>query len=100
MRGAIVEVSDAADVKFQWVSYVVGGFLIFSGIKMLVTDNQPGAVTNGFIARTVRKIIPVTRKLYGGKSFLRTRGLLLATPLLLVLVLVEICDVVFAVDSI
>jgi tellurite resistance protein TerC len=100
MRGAMIAVGAALVVKFSWVIYVFGGFLIYSGIKMLVADDKLDSVTNGFIARTVRKIIPVTRRLYGGRFFLRTRGLLLATPLLLVLVLVEICDVVFAVDSI
>jgi tellurite resistance protein TerC len=100
MRGAMIAVGAALVVKFSWVIYVFGGFLIWQGIKMLAIDKKPGSVTNGLVARTVRKIIPVTRKIYGGKFFLRTHGVLLATPLLLVLVLVEICDVVFAVDSI
>jgi tellurite resistance protein TerC len=100
MRGAMIAVGAALVVKFSWVIYVFGGFLIFTGIKMLVTDDKPGSVTDGLVARFLRRVIPVTRRLYDGKFFVRTHGILLATPLFLVLVLVEVTDVIFAVDSI
>jgi tellurite resistance protein TerC len=100
MRGAMIAVGAALVVKFSWVIYVFGGFLIFTGVKMLLVDDSPKSIADGIVARTVRRIVPVTRRLYDGKFFVRTHGLMLATPLLLVLVLVEITDVVFAVDSI
>jgi tellurite resistance protein TerC len=100
MRGAMIAVGAALVVKFSWVIYVFGGFLVYTGIKMLLASDSPSSYTNGFIARNVRRIVPVTRQLYGGKFLVRTHGILLATPLLLVLVLVEITDVIFAVDSI
>jgi tellurite resistance protein TerC len=100
MRGLMIAIGAALVVRFAWVIYVFGAFLIWQGMKLLIVGDKDADVANGLVARIVRRVVPVTRRLYGGQFFVRTRGLVLATPLLLALVLVEITDVIFAVDSI
>ena len=100
MRGAMIAVGAALIAKFTWILYVFGGFLVLTGVKMLFShdDNDP---KDSFIVRTVRRILPVTNEFHGGQFFVRlSNGARRGTPLLLALVLVELSDVLFAVDSI
>ena len=90
--------------KFHWLLYVFGAFLLLTGIKMwLYADKEPDLANNPFINWLKRHII-MTNELHGEKFFvsLETGGKLVrhATPLFVVLVLVEISDLIFAVDSI
>jgi tellurite resistance protein TerC len=82
----------------HWVSYIFGAFLLITGIN-LVRSHEPPHPESNPIFRALRKIIPVS-DVQTGRFFVRENARLLATPLLLALVLIEISDVIFAVDSI
>jgi tellurite resistance protein TerC len=84
---------------FHWLIYIFGGFLIFAGIRMFTSDTNVDPEKNMFV-RWVRKIIPVTNDFHGDKFFVRNKGVLSATPLFLVLMVIEGTDLIFAVDSI
>jgi tellurite resistance protein TerC len=86
--------------RFHWLIYIFGGFLIVTGIRMLVsTDIKINPEKNLFV-RMVRKIIPVTDTFHGDKFFIRINGTIWATPLFLVVFVIEGTDLIFAVDSI
>ncbi len=85
--------------KFHWLIYIFGGFLIFTGIRMFSSDSKIDPENNVFV-RLVRKIIPITNSFQGDKFFVRNNGALWATPLFLVLIVIEGTDLIFAVDSI
>ncbi|CAK9886096.1 MAG: Putative membrane-bound redox modulator Alx [Candidatus Erwinia impunctatus] len=87
--------------EFAWILYVFGAFLVFTGIKMATAgeDSHNGAGEKP-VVRWLRSHLRMTDTLEGEKFFVRRNGLLYATPLLLVLIMVELSDVIFAVDSI
>lgn len=85
--------------RFHWLIYIFGGFLIFTGIKMFVSEPKIDPEKNLFV-RIVRKMIPVTSDYHGDRFFIRKDGARWATPLLLVLIVIEGTDLIFAVDSI
>lgn len=86
--------------QFHWMLYIFGAFLIITGIKMVwFAEHDPDLAKNPLI-RWIRKHYPVTETLEGERFFVMRKGVRYATPLLLALVLVEISDVIFAVDSI
>jgi tellurite resistance protein TerC len=85
---------------FHWVLYIFGAILVITAIKFLrETDEQIDAKENWSI-RTLKKILPTTEKLNGSHFFTRENGVRKATPLFLALVVIEVTDLVFAVDSI
>lgn len=87
--------------KFEWVIYVFGVFLIFTAFKLLVSkDKGEFNPKKSIVYRVVRKFIPITGKVNSEKFFVRKRHMTVATPLFLVLVIIEITDVIFALDSI
>ncbi|MGM5470356.1 TerC/Alx family metal homeostasis membrane protein [Flavobacteriaceae bacterium LMO-SS05] len=87
--------------KFDWIIYVFGAFLIFTALKLLLAKDQDHFdPKKSFIYRTVRKLIPITAKVENEKFFVRKRHLLVATPLFLVLLIIEVTDILFALDSI
>lgn len=86
--------------KFHWAIYVFGGFLIFTGIKMALDKDKEIHPEKSLVLRLFHRVIPVTPGYEDGKFFVRKAGRLFATPLLVVLVIVETTDVIFAVDSI
>lgn len=88
--------------RFHWVVYIFGGVLIATGLRMLVRPGKEPRPEKSRIFRAIRRIIPTTKEGedQGSNFFVRENGALLATPLFLVLVLIELTDVVFAVDSI
>lgn len=86
--------------KFNWLLYIFGFFLFFSGLKILLNKEENADFSENKILKFMEHIIPVTDKLYGEKFFVRIRGVLYATPLLLILVLIESSDIIFALDSI
>ncbi|WP_010116132.1 TerC family protein [Acinetobacter sp. P8-3-8] len=87
--------------EFSWVLYIFGAFLVYTGFKFLKgQDEEESNIEDMAILKWLRKHIRITPNLEGNKFFVRQNGLLWATPLFLVLILVEASDVIFAVDSI
>jgi tellurite resistance protein TerC len=87
-------------LQYQWVVWLAGAFLIITGIKMSLVGEQKLEPERNPVVRLVRKIFPITPTLEGQSFFVRHGGVLMATPLFLVLMLVEVTDIVFAVDSV
>ncbi len=85
--------------RFHWIIYVFGAFLVYTGIKLFKQEDSDVQPQQNPVLRGFRKIMPVTKDYVGGKFFVRDRGLY-ATPLFLVLLVIETTDVVFAADSI
>lgn len=125
MRGLMIWLGTELIRQYDWILYVFGGFLIFTGIKMLFSKDDQVDPDRNILVRLVRKLFPVTERYHGQHFFVRAgstasheaivpgavpepdrivdsarAGTLLATPMLLTLVMVEMTDVVFAVDSI
>ncbi|PIJ50227.1 hypothetical protein BL250_12590 [Erwinia sp. OLTSP20] len=88
-------------MQFHWILYLFGAFLLFTGIKMALTNhaNAPAA-GNTALMHWLRQHLRVTDELQGEKFFIRRNGVLFTTPLFLALIMVELSDVIFAVDSI
>ncbi len=87
--------------QFSWILYIFGAFLLFTGVKMaLAKDEDDSAVGDKPVVRWLRGHLRMTETMEGEKFFVRRNGVLFATPLLLVLIMVELSDVIFAVDSI
>ncbi len=100
MRGALIAVGAALLKEFHWIIYVFGAFLIYTGFRMASQkDEKLNPDQNGLI-KFLRKVMPVTDTYEGDKFFIRRAGKLMATPLLVVLLVVESTDLIFAVDSI
>jgi tellurite resistance protein TerC len=100
MRGVMIAVGASLLREFGWIIYVFGGFLILTGFKMLVLDGGPKDPRDSLVMRAFRRVLPITDEHHGERFFVRQAGVLLATPLFLALVMVEVTDLVFAVDSI
>ena len=100
MRGAMILAGTALIHRFDWVMYVFGAFLILTAIKLFITKQESMHPDRNLLVRIARKIYPVSTQLDGQKFFTRVDGKRAITPLLLVLLLVESSDVMFAVDSI
>lgn len=100
-RAIFILVGVALLAKFHFIIYILGGFLIFTGIKMATSsgDDDLDPEANPVI-KFVSRYIPVTNRHYGPKFFVRIDKTLFATPLFLVLIMVETTDIVFAADSI
>ena len=100
MRGLFIALGVTLLNRFSWVIYIFGAFLIYTGIKLVLRKNAEENPEQNPILRLTRRFLPVTEEYQGQHFFVRQKGTLLATPLFMVLVVVEISDVVFAVDSI
>jgi len=100
MRGLFIWGGVSLIEKFHWIIYVFGLFLIATGIKMAVSDEKETDMTQSPIMKGLRKLIPVTTDYHGQSFFVTLNRRLTATPLFAVLVLVEVTDLIFAVDSI
>ncbi|WP_396187021.1 TerC family protein [Flavobacterium sp.] len=87
--------------KFSWTTYIFGVFLIFTAAKMLFSkDDDKFEPKKSFVYRILRKIIPVTTHIDGEHFFVKRRHITAATPLFVALVVIEVMDVIFAVDSV
>jgi tellurite resistance protein TerC len=100
MRAAFIAAGAALLSRFHWIIYVFGAFLIVTGLKMALAPDRGLEPDRNPLLRLVRRLVPVADRYHGPKFFVRENGTLLATPLFLVLVLVETTDLIFAVDSI
>lgn len=86
--------------KFHWLIYIFGGFLIFTGIRMLLSGDEKFEPEKNPLIRVARKLFPFTNEFVGDNFFVRKNKVLWATPLFLVVVMIEGTDLIFAVDSI
>ncbi len=87
-------------MQFHWIIWVFGAFLIFTGIKILLSSDQQVDPEKNFVIRILRKILPVTPQLEGQRFFVKKDHVLYATPLFVCLAFIEVSDIVFAVDSV
>lgn len=87
--------------KFSWTTYVFGAFLIFTAIKMLLTnEDEEFNPRESFVYKTIGKIFPITEEIKSQKFFLTINRKRYATPLFVALMVIEVMDVVFAIDSV
>ncbi len=100
MRGIFILVGVTLIQKFEWVIYIFGAVLIYSGIKMGMHKDEEVNPEHNPVLRLFRKAFPITKQFEGNRFWVRRETGVLATPLMVVLVVVETTDVVFAVDSI
>ncbi len=125
MRGVMIALGAQLLQRFTWIIYVFGGFLILTGVKMLLLKSDETDPNKNIVVRLTRRIWPVTERFHGEHFFVRAGsdasheaatpgaqaevdtvvdsappGTLLATPLLLALIMVEVTDLIFAIDSI
>lgn len=107
LRAILIGVGAQLVAQFSWILYVFGGFLLLTGIKMLLTINHQPDLANNALLRWLRKHLNVTEQLHGQKFLVRLpsatepgKQTWWATPLLLALIMIELVDLVFAVDSV
>lgn len=100
MRGLMIGTGAELVKHFKWVLYIFGVFLLGTGMRMFFARPEPIEPEKNFVIRFARKLLPVSPSLDGQKFLTRLNGRLALTPLMLVLLLVETSDVIFAVDSV
>jgi tellurite resistance protein TerC len=100
MRAIMISAGAWVVSEFSWVLYLFGAFLLVTGIRMLVAVDQEPDVANNPVLRFARKHLKVSDEDHGEKFFVTKAGVRYVTPLFLVLILIEVTDLIFAVDSI
>ena len=100
MRASFIFAGVALINRFHWIVIIFGGFLIFTGIRMLIQKEEPADPERNLIIKFFRKFLPVTNAFHNDRLFIKQNRKLYATPLFLVLVIIETSDLIFAVDSI
>lgn len=100
MRAIFITFGIALIEKFEWIIYIFGAFLIFTGIKMAFQEDKEIHPERNPLLKLLRSIMPVTPDYVDGKFFIRQAGKLFATPLFIVIIMVEATDLMFAVDSV
>jgi tellurite resistance protein TerC len=100
MRAAFIAMGVTLIQRFEWILYVFGAVLIYSGIRMAIEKEKKIRPERNPVLRLFRRLMPVTDDFEGGKFFVKRDGRRFATPLLVVLLMVETTDLIFAVDSI
>jgi tellurite resistance protein TerC len=100
MRAIMIALGAKLIAEFAWIIYVFGAFLVLTGVKMIVKREEEIHPERNPVVRFFKRFIPSTSDFRGDKFFVRENGVLMATPLFVVLILVEISDLIFAVDSI
>lgn len=100
LRATLIVLGAVLISKFEWIIYIFGAFLIFTGFKMAIKTDEDIHPENNFIIRTFKKLFPVTHDYHGSKFFVKIKSRNYATPLFIVLIAIEITDLIFAFDSI
>jgi tellurite resistance protein TerC len=100
MRGLFIALGAFLIATFHWIMYVFGSLLLVTGIRMAMREEQPFDGEHNPVIRLARKVVPLTPEYHGEHFFVRDGARRLATPLFLALLLVEVTDILFAVDSI
>jgi len=99
-RGAMIAVGAALIAQFAWITYVFGGFLILTALKMALVKDHAKDPSVSPVVRTLKRFVPLTDQIHDQRFFVRIDGKRFATPLFVALCLVEFTDVIFAVDSV
>jgi len=100
MRAIFIFAGVALISRFHWIIYIFGAFLVFTGVKMLFHKDEEVAPDKNPLVRLFKKFFPVTDQMHGGNFFVKINSKTVATPLFIVLLVVEFTDLIFAVDSI
>ena len=100
MRGLFIGVGAALVSRFHWVLYVFGAMLVVTGVRMAIKSENEFKGDQNRVVRAVRRIVPLSNEFHGKHFFITEGGRQVATPLFLVLILVEFTDLIFAIDSI
>lgn len=100
MRGIFIFAGVALIQRFHWLIYILGLFLVMTGIKMLFSKEREVRPERNPLLRLFRRLMPVTEDFVGGAFFVKREGRSFATPLFVVVLVVETTDILFAVDSI
>ena len=102
-RGIFIGAGVGLIHRFHWVLYIFGAFLVVSGIRFAFSGDRKVDPASNPVVKGIRKLLPITTDYHGNKFFLRNpkdKKLLYGTPLLVVLLMIETTDILFAVDSI
>ncbi|HET9228682.1 MAG TPA: TerC family protein [Thermoanaerobaculia bacterium] len=99
-RGIFIAMGAALIQRFEWMIFVFGGFLVYTGIKILLQKETEVHPEQNPVVRLFQRFVPLSPRYHGKKFFAMEHGYMVATPLMLVLVVIEATDIVFAVDSI
>jgi tellurite resistance protein TerC len=99
-RFAFIFAGAALLERFHWLIYVFGTFLVYTGIKLAREKDKEIHPEHNPLLKLARKIFPVTNEYHGDNFFIRQAGRLVATPMFIVLIMIETTDIVFALDSI
>ena len=100
MRGVFILLGIELIERFHWMVYVFGAILVYTGFKMAFGGDEKVEPEKNPLVKLVRRFIPITKRSWGDKFFIKRRGIWSATPLFLTLIVVESSDLIFAVDSI
>lgn len=100
MRAFFIWAGIAILTKFEWVIYIFGAFLVYSGIKMLMPQADDHDLEKSWVINWTKKIFPTTPHFHEDKFFVKLNGAWMITPLFITLIFVEFSDLVFAIDSI
>ena len=100
MRGAMIVLGVTLIRRYEWILYLFGAFLVYAGARMMLHKDAEIHPERNPVLRWARKFLPVTKEYEGQRMFVRKEGIWRATPLFLVLLVVETTDLVFALDSI
>jgi tellurite resistance protein TerC len=106
MRGTMIFLGAALVHEFDWVMYVFGAFLLFTGVKLLLNVDSEPDIANNPVLKVTRRLFRVTDRIEGNRFFIQAphprtgKVVTFATPLFLALVLIEFVDLIFAVDSV
>jgi tellurite resistance protein TerC len=100
LRAIFIFAGAALINRFHWIMYIFGAFLVFTAVKMFFQKEEEPDPENSALVRILKKMIPISKDFHGDKFFVKENAKHLATPLFIVLVLVEMTDVIFAFDSI
>ena len=100
-RGLMIFLGVKLIQEFSWMTYIFGGFLLFTAGKMLFKkDEEQFNPKKSFVYRNIRKVMPITMHMEGEHFFVKRRHILAATPLFVALIVIELMDVLFALDSV
>lgn len=100
LRAVMIFIGAALVRQFEWILYLFGAFLLYTGIRMMKSEEDEEDLSSNRLLGVVKKIIPIGSEFHGDKFFTIENGKKIATPLFLVLIMIELSDVIFAVDSI
>ena len=98
-RAAFIAAGSAL-LQYHWVILLFGGILILTGVKMMLAPDRKIEPDRNPVVRLFRRFVPVTGELHGQRFFVRSKGVVYATPLFLALLVVEVSDIIFAIDSV